>query len=49
MKDNCSGLYHHTLYITVIKSEKYNHRYLYSCRYRFYPTDKLLEIFENDP
>lgn len=47
MKDTFKGFY--TLYSMVIKSDKYNHHYLYSCRYRFYPTHKLLEIFENDP
>ena len=38
------------MYIIVIKSEKKNnHEYIYSCRYVFQPSDKVLEKFVNDP
>ena len=49
MKHNFRCLQHNTMYIIVIKSEKNNHEYIYSCRYVFYPSDKVLENCENDP
>ena len=37
------------MYIIVIKSEEKNHEYIYSCRYVFYSSKKVLENLENDP
>ena len=39
------------MYIIVIKSEKKinKNECIYSCRYVFYPSDKVLEKIENDP
>ena len=44
-----SNLQHNTMYIIVKKSEKKNkHECIYSCRYVYYPRDKVLEKFENE-
>ena len=44
MKHHFRCLQHNTM-----KQKKNNHEYIYSCRYVFYPSDKVLEKFENDP
>ena len=49
MKHYFRCLQHNAMYIIVIKSEKKNHEYIYSRRYVFYPSDKVLEKFENYP
>ena len=49
MKHNFRCLQHNTMYIIVIKSEKNKHECIYSCRYVFYPSNKVLENFENYP